>query len=308
MYEQSTQCLLIQEFLAIFQHVIILEDNLYLNNQSVVYGISAYESNSMKSANPHSGIYEADTTRTLDNNGGNPACNQGGMIVLEGNGSRPSHQGEGYKESEVSYTLNAVEQHGVCYRKQGHPQNAEQGQGWERTDVNDTLNAFDSGEMRTPTIVLENHPADSRIRICEDEVFQTLSSRMETGGGNTPMILEGEINAKTRDQVLCLLQETYGEKKVVEWGIAIMASLQQAEILQSGMYESSVQGEAQKWEELDDSTLPRPTVVAEWVLRNMRQQQECGRASQGWESTAAVRILPSPCTLPNRWEMMCWHL
>jgi len=93
-----------------------------LNNQSVldakVYGISAYESNSMKSGNPHSGIYEADTTRTLDNNGGNPACNQGGMIVLEGNGSRPSHQGDGYKESEVSYTLNSVEQHGVCtYQK-----------------------------------------------------------------------------------------------------------------------------------------------------------------------------------------------
>ena len=36
----------------------------------------------MKSSNPHSGIYEAETTRTLDNNGGNPSCNQGGMMVL----------------------------------------------------------------------------------------------------------------------------------------------------------------------------------------------------------------------------------
>ena len=36
----------------------------------------------MKSANPHSGIYEADTSRTLDNNGGNPACNQGGIAVV----------------------------------------------------------------------------------------------------------------------------------------------------------------------------------------------------------------------------------
>ena len=53
-----------------------------LNNQSVCYGISAYESNAMKSANPHSGIYEADTARTLDLNGGNPACNQGGMAVV----------------------------------------------------------------------------------------------------------------------------------------------------------------------------------------------------------------------------------
>ena len=79
-----------------------------------VYGISAYESNAMKSSNPNSGIYKADTTRTLDNNGGNPACNQGGMIVLEGNGSRPSHKGDGYSESDVSYTLNATEHHAVC--------------------------------------------------------------------------------------------------------------------------------------------------------------------------------------------------
>ena len=79
----------------------------------IVYGIGAYESNAMKSPNPHSGIYEAQTTRTLDNNGGNPACNQGGMIVLEGNGSRDSHLGNGYKESDVMYTLNTVEQHAV---------------------------------------------------------------------------------------------------------------------------------------------------------------------------------------------------
>lgn len=44
----------------------------------IVYGISAYDSNAMKSSNPHSGIYVADTSRTLDLNGGNPACNQGG--------------------------------------------------------------------------------------------------------------------------------------------------------------------------------------------------------------------------------------
>ena len=37
------------------------------------------------------------------------------LFALEGNGARPSHQGDGYSESEVSYTLNHVEQHGVCY-------------------------------------------------------------------------------------------------------------------------------------------------------------------------------------------------
>lgn len=48
------------------------------------YGICSYDSNAMKSSNPHSGIYEADTSRTLDLNGGSPACNQGGMCVVEG--------------------------------------------------------------------------------------------------------------------------------------------------------------------------------------------------------------------------------
>ena len=47
------------------------------------YGISPYASNAMMSDNPHSGIYKADTTRTLDNNGGNPACNQGGVMVVQ---------------------------------------------------------------------------------------------------------------------------------------------------------------------------------------------------------------------------------
>lgn len=51
--------------------------------QPKAYGISAFESNAMKSANPHSGVYEADTSRTLDLNGGNPACNQGGICVVE---------------------------------------------------------------------------------------------------------------------------------------------------------------------------------------------------------------------------------
>lgn len=49
----------------------------------ICYGISAYESNAMKSSNPKSGVYVADTSRTLDLNGGNPACNQGGIAVVQ---------------------------------------------------------------------------------------------------------------------------------------------------------------------------------------------------------------------------------
>ena len=67
----------------------------YKQPQGVVYGVCSYDSNSMKSPNPYSGIYKANTSRTLDLNGGNPACNQGGMIVLEGDGQRDSKIGEG---------------------------------------------------------------------------------------------------------------------------------------------------------------------------------------------------------------------
>ena len=83
-----------------------------------VYNIGSYESNAMKSNNPHSGIYEARTSRTLDLNGGNPNCNQGG------------------------------------------------------------------------TIILENHPQDSRVKIRDDGIVQTLSSKMGTGGGNVPLVIE----------------------------------------------------------------------------------------------------------------------
>lgn len=50
---------------------------------AVCYGISPYHSNAMLSDNPHSGIYEAESSRTLDRNGGNPSCSQGGMLIVE---------------------------------------------------------------------------------------------------------------------------------------------------------------------------------------------------------------------------------
>lgn len=43
----------------------------------------------------------------------------GGVFCIEGNGTRDSHRGNGYKQSETMYTLNTVEQHAVC-TKQGY--------------------------------------------------------------------------------------------------------------------------------------------------------------------------------------------
>ena len=42
---------------------------------------------------------------------------------------------------------------------------------------------------------IENHPNDSRARICEDGIVQTLSSRMGTGGNNTPFVLITSMKA-----------------------------------------------------------------------------------------------------------------
>ena len=39
-------------------------------------------------------------------------------------------------------------------------------------------------------IMIENHPNDSRVKIKEDGICQSLTSRMGTGGGNVPMIVE----------------------------------------------------------------------------------------------------------------------
>jgi len=122
------------------------------NDQTVfvpkMYGIDSQNSNSMKSGNPNSGIHEMDISRTLDTgacsgNGGQVVVFDGkqvtskdnrsnpqhgdpchtlasgsadsAVICLEGNGTRPSHKGNGYSEEGVSYTLNSVEQHGVAY-------------------------------------------------------------------------------------------------------------------------------------------------------------------------------------------------
>jgi len=113
------------------------------------FGICSKDSNAMKSANPHSGIYAADTSRTLDGNGGNPSCNQGGIAVVcidQGGGKSSCNvteekaptltcthggepavclqgsmigrkdtngpQGDGVSE-DVAFTLNTVDRHAV---------------------------------------------------------------------------------------------------------------------------------------------------------------------------------------------------
>lgn len=58
------------------------------------YAVDGYLSNSMKSANPHSGFHDADVARAIDTNGTNPAANQGGNLIVHVDGDYtevPSH-------------------------------------------------------------------------------------------------------------------------------------------------------------------------------------------------------------------------
>lgn len=139
------------------------------------YGICSKESNSMKSDNPHSGIYEADTSRTLDANGGNPACNQGGIVVVEGNGSRPSHKGDGYKESDVMYTLNTIEQHAVVYAIDRESYNCGQNyarkMGITEDGVSSTLNAQGPSAVAAP---IYSSSKASFFTSAEEELANTL--------------------------------------------------------------------------------------------------------------------------------------
>ena len=98
-----------------------MPDKNHFNCVLQPFGISSHDSNAMKSDNPHSGIYEADKARTLDGNGGNPGCNQGGIAVVEsyaiqgsmiGRDDKNGPQGDGINEN-VSFTLNTVDRHAV---------------------------------------------------------------------------------------------------------------------------------------------------------------------------------------------------
>ena len=112
----------------------LVQDNLSAtlacnNDQTVFvpkcYGICSKDSNSMKSDNPHSGFYEAETSRCLDANGGNPSCNQGGMAVVAVQGSmigraeKNGPQGSGIGE-DVSFTLNTADRHAVAFSQEAY--------------------------------------------------------------------------------------------------------------------------------------------------------------------------------------------
>ena len=56
-------------------------------------------------------------------------------------------------------------------------------------DICGTLRANAGDNQMAVAYVVENHPADSRVKIDESGVVQTLTTRMGTGGGNVPLVM-----------------------------------------------------------------------------------------------------------------------
>ena len=163
------------------------------NDQTICYGICSYASNSMKSNNPHSGIYEADTSRTLDLNGGNPACNQGGIMVYDarGNGDGATsptltgdHQnrvtdytaiciGNGQAHianhitKEVCQTLNCMHDQMAVMIAAVDCRN-----GTENPDVNGTLQAKEQGQNLNSNNVVRSNMTVRRLTPLECERLQ----------------------------------------------------------------------------------------------------------------------------------------
>lgn len=109
-------------------------------------------------------------------------------IAIEGNGSRDSHKGDGYSESDVMYTLNTVEQHGVCYGFQGQASDMSVVENATPTTVANQI--ANVAIIPNESSAVESHPQDSRVRINPDDINQTISSNMEHDPANGGLVLQ----------------------------------------------------------------------------------------------------------------------
>lgn len=89
-----------------------------IDRPAVAYSINSLASNSMKSANPHSGFNETNVSRTLDCSDQNPAKNQGGLVIVQASVFDARGNGDGkivptitgsHESSITDYTAIAIE-------------------------------------------------------------------------------------------------------------------------------------------------------------------------------------------------------
>ena len=134
------------------------------------------------------GCLTGNVSSTIGENCGMPT-GRNGMVVLNSQGGTQIEVSE-----DVTGTLRAEEHgHQPCVLEAAgfcteHSANA-RGIGYEE-ELSPTLRAG----VVPAAITLENHPADSRVKISEDGKIQTLTSRCGTGGGNVPLVMDNAKN------------------------------------------------------------------------------------------------------------------
>jgi DNA (cytosine-5)-methyltransferase 1 len=101
----------------------------------------------------------------------------------------------GYEE-EMAPTINTDENYAVVHSAGfSYGQSAQARSLGYQEEVSPTLRGGEGGNQKPcvldqrEAIPIENHPNDSRAKLCEDGIVQTLSGRMGTGGNNTPLVL-----------------------------------------------------------------------------------------------------------------------
>jgi len=92
-----------------------------------------------------------------------------------------------------------VEQELKTFVKKRRAQSNTDYETWKEGEVTPTLNSFDNGDVRTTTIVFKPHQEDG-ARI-QNEVVNTLTAQMGTGGNNVPMVAKQSTGVISNKQV-----------------------------------------------------------------------------------------------------------
>ena len=128
------------------------------------FGVCSKHSNAMLSDNPHSGFYEAATSRTLDQSGGNSVTsNQGGICVVApapetyalqgsmiGRADKNGPQGDGINEN-VCFTLNATDHHAIAAPEADHYSTSKNSH--HTVAVHEQANTLVASDWKDPPVV-----------------------------------------------------------------------------------------------------------------------------------------------------------
>lgn len=120
-------------------------------------------------------VSSLDKTPTLDTSCRGCYGKQNGTVVfsIEGNGSRESHHGPGYNESNKMYTLNTVERHTVAQVSTGGVQMAVDVRNSKEADINGALQSRASNNVQSNNVVRQQY-AVRRLTPLECERLQGL--------------------------------------------------------------------------------------------------------------------------------------